>query len=81
MNSKWLLPDDGVIDWIAVGIAASGTRQVRLTRLERALAAALIMRRGGSAYQVARSLFVSYSTAAALAASVRATPPDLSEAA
>jgi hypothetical protein len=77
----WVLPEDGIVDWMAVEIAASGVRRVRLTVQERTLAAALILRRGGSAWEVARRLFISYSTARALVASVTATPPDLDEAA
>ncbi|MGK5559192.1 hypothetical protein ACSNOI_47105, partial [Actinomadura kijaniata] len=46
--SPWLLPDDGIVDYIAVEIAASGHRPVRLTRTERLLAAALILAAGGS---------------------------------
>jgi hypothetical protein len=37
------LPEDGIVDFIAVEIAAKGWRHVRLTKRERALAAALIM--------------------------------------
>lgn len=37
------LPEDGIVDFVAVEIAAKGWRQVRLTKRERALAAALIM--------------------------------------
>lgn len=32
------LPHDGIIDWVAVDIAAQGAREVRLTRPERAIA-------------------------------------------
>lgn len=38
--SRWVLPDDGIIDPIAVEIAASGHRMVRLTRAKRRAVAA-----------------------------------------
>jgi hypothetical protein len=37
------LPEDGIVDFVAVEIAAKGWRRVRLTKRERTLAAALIM--------------------------------------
>ena len=46
--TSWLLPDDGIIDPVAVEIAARGTRRVRLTARERRAAAALIVARGGT---------------------------------
>lgn len=79
--SAWIIPEDGIIDPLAVLIAASGRRRVRLTQAERRLAAALILARGGTTYRVARSLFLSWSTAVALVASVTADPPEISEAA
>lgn len=81
MNAKWLLPDDGIIDPVAVEIAAAGTRRVRLTAPERRAAAALILARGGTRYRVARCLFIGWGTAAALVASITADPTELSEAA
>ena len=42
---KWVIPDDGIIDPIAVEIAASGKRPVRLTLPERRAAAAASWRR------------------------------------
>jgi hypothetical protein len=68
---RWVLPDDGVIDHIAVEIAASGARPVALTRTERQLAAALILARGGTPAVVSERLRVSGSTALALAAQYR----------
>jgi hypothetical protein len=63
-----LLPDDGIIDLIAVHIAASGVRAVTLTAAERQLAAAAILARGGTPYQVSQLLHVSGTTALGLAA-------------
>lgn len=34
-DARWVLPDDGVFDEVAVAIAISGERRVRLTRAER----------------------------------------------
>lgn len=76
---EWAIPEDGIIDAIAVQIAASGQRRVRLTRTERLFAAALIMARGGTAYQVHKRLGVSPSTAHALVASITANPVELAE--
>ena len=45
--SKHVLPDDGIIDHIAVAVAVSGSRRVRLTRQERELAARHIVAAGG----------------------------------
>jgi hypothetical protein len=78
----WLLPDDGIIDPVAVEIAANGTRRVRLTAPERRAAAALILARGGTAYEVAWRLCMSGHTAKELAANVRAdaaAPVELGE--
>jgi hypothetical protein len=71
-RATWLLPEDGIIDPVAVEIAASGTRRVRLTAAERRLAAALILARGGSPNDLARRLCMSGNAANALAASIRA---------
>jgi hypothetical protein len=78
---EWIIPEDGIIDAIAVQIAASGQRRVKLTRTERRLAAALILACGGNAYQVHKRLGVSSSTAHALVASLSASPVELGEAA
>jgi hypothetical protein len=45
---RWVLPDDGIIDPIAVEIAAGGQRPVRLTRAERRATAARILAKGGT---------------------------------
>lgn len=62
------LADDGIIDLIAVEIAARGARTVALTRAERQLAAARILARGGTPCLVSQRLHVSGTTARALAA-------------
>lgn len=72
MTAQWLLPDDGIVDLIAVEIAAAGTRPVALTRPERSAAAALILARGGTRADIIRRLHVGRTTAARLAASIRA---------
>lgn len=63
-----ILPDDGIIDPIAVEIAASGERRVRLTNAERELAAQNILAQGGGASLIARRLHVSGTIARSLAA-------------
>jgi DNA-binding CsgD family transcriptional regulator len=61
--SPWLLPDDGVIDPIAIDLTVRGARRVPLTRTERRLVAAVILAGGGTAYQIATRLHVSTTTA------------------
>ncbi len=63
-----ILPDDGIIDPIAVEIAALGIRPVALTPAERCLAAARILARGGSLSTVCERLHVSGTTALTLTA-------------
>jgi len=63
-----VLADDGIIDLIAVEIAAQGMRAVALTRAERQLAAAQILARGGTPYLISERLHVSGTTALTLAA-------------
>ena len=72
MNSQWLLPDDGIIDPVAVEIAAAGTRRVRLTLPERRFAAALILARGGTANDISARLHVNGQVARRLADVIRA---------
>ena len=79
--AEWVIPEDGIIDTLAVQIAASGQRRVRLTRMERRLAVALILARGGNAYQVHKRLGVSSATARTLTDSLTAHPAELDEAA
>jgi hypothetical protein len=69
---RLVLADDGIIDPIAVEIAARGTRTVALTPAERHLAAARILGRGGTPHHIAARLHVSGTTALALAAQCQA---------
>jgi hypothetical protein len=70
---KWVIPDDGIIDPVAVEIAAAGRRRVRLTLPERRAAAARILAAGGTAWTIARYLRMTYPAARVLAASVTET--------
>ena len=63
-----VLANDGIIDPIAVEIAARGTRPVALTPAERQLAAARILARGGTPNLISERLQVSGTTALTLAA-------------
>lgn len=66
------LADDGIVDPIAVEIAAKGTRPVQLTETERLLAAALLLESGASLSLVAYRLRMGFDTARRLAAEFRA---------
>jgi hypothetical protein len=68
------LADDGIIDLVAVEIAARGARPVALTRAERYLAAAGILAWGGTPYVIATRLHVSGTTALKLAAQCGGVP-------
>jgi hypothetical protein len=68
------LADDGIIDPIAVEIAARGMRPVALTRVERQLAAIRILACGGTPYLIAQRLHVSGTTAHTLAARCQGLP-------
>ncbi len=72
MDGQWLLPDDGIIDPIAVEITAAGTRRVALTKPERRAAAALILARGGTPADIAKRLHIGGSAARQMAARIRA---------
>ena len=72
-RSNWLLPDDGIVDEVAVEIAASGKRIVRLTCTERRAAAVRILAAGGNAYTIAKRLRRQYASARVLAASIAET--------
>ncbi len=61
------LPDDGIIDPIAVELAASGARLVALTPTERHAAAARILAEGVTPYLISKRLRVSGTTALGLA--------------
>ena len=71
MPNPWLIPDDGIIDDLAVELAVRGRRPVRLTRLERACAAAMILALGGSTNDLCQRLKVSKPTACRLARQAR----------
>ena len=66
-----VLDDDGIIDPVAVEIAARGTRPVALTPAERQLAAGRILARGGTPNLISERLHVSGTTALMLAARSR----------
>jgi hypothetical protein len=72
VNSQWLLPDDGIVDPVAVEVAAAGARRVRLTVPERRLDAALILARGGTVNDIAARLHVSGGAARRMADAIRA---------
>jgi hypothetical protein len=82
---EWLLPDDGIIDPIAVEIAAKGERRVHLTAPERHAAAQIILARGGTVPLIAERLCMSEHAATALAYIIRngytraldRTPPEV----
>ena len=67
----WMLPDDGIIDPIAVEIAAKGERPVALTAPERRAAAEIILARGGTVSIVAERLRMTEGAASALAYVIR----------
>jgi hypothetical protein len=71
---RLVLADDGIIDPIAVEIAARGFRPVALTRAERQLAAIRILARGGTPYLIAKRLHVSGTTALMLATRRQGSP-------
>ncbi|WP_026400695.1 hypothetical protein [Actinomadura rifamycini] len=73
---QWVLPEDGIVDEIAIEIAAAGTRPVALTSTERVLAAARILAAGGTRNDIAARLHVSGTTAATLARQARAVQHD-----
>ena len=71
--TRWVLPEDGIVDEIAVAIAAAGTRPVALTRTERWLAAGRILAAGGTPFLICKRLHVSVATTAlAMAAAINA---------
>jgi hypothetical protein len=69
-RARWLLPDDGIIDPIAIELAASGIRPVALTPVERRLAAARILAAGGRPSQIARRLRMGRHAAREIAAAI-----------
>lgn len=70
-RDAWMLPDDGIIDQVAVEIAATGERRVKLTAPERRAAAELILARGGTVKVIAERLCMSEHAATALAYLIR----------
>ncbi len=75
-RDMWVLPDDGIIDPVAVEIAVTGKRPVRLTTAERRAAAARILAGGGTPWLLARRLRMSQAAARVLAASIAETGED-----
>ena len=67
----WTLPEDGILDPIAIELAARGLRPVALTPAERLTAAARILHHGGTPALIARRLHVSGTTALILAARIQ----------
>ena len=65
-RTTWLLPEDGILDPIAIDLAARGVRPVALTPTERRIAATRILAAGGSTTTLARRLRMSHGTAHAL---------------
>ena len=65
---RLVLADDGIIDPIAVELAARGACPVALTHAERQLAAIRILAQGDTAYVITKRLHVSGTTALTLAA-------------
>ena len=63
MPNPWLMPDDGIVD----EVAAAGLRKVRLTAIERQLAAALILAMGHGTRMIVSRLGVTDRTACLLA--------------
>lgn len=54
--SPWLIPEDGIVDDIAVEVAVSGARRVRLTPTEHCLAVEQMVRQGSSIKEIARHI-------------------------
>ena len=71
LGDAWMLPDDGIIDQIAVEIAAKGERPVALTAPERHAAAEIILARGGTVNVIAERLCMTDKAAGALAYIIR----------
>ncbi|MDL4777599.1 hypothetical protein [Actinomadura xylanilytica] len=68
----WLLPEDGIVDLIAIDLAVRGVRRVALTPSERRIAAASILAVGGTSNTIAKRLHMAHTTARALARQVSA---------
>ncbi|MFB9830939.1 hypothetical protein [Actinoallomurus acaciae] len=71
-RTVWLLPEDGVIDPVAIELAATGERSVALTESERRIAASLILTAGGTPNLIAKRLHMAHTNARALADEITA---------
>lgn len=59
MANQWQLPEDGIVDQVAVRAAVEGTdpdRVIRLTRTEQIIAATLLATRGATPAEIATRL-------------------------
>lgn len=65
-QSDWCITSDGIVDDVAVCIAASGERLVRLTPTEQLSAARLILESGGDVHDLQARLGINHTTALAL---------------
>lgn len=74
-RTVWLLPEDGVIDPVAIELAATGERSVALTESERRIAASLILATGGAPNLIAKRLHMAHTNARALADEITANRP------
>lgn len=57
-SSPNFLPNDGLIDWQAIEVAAQGLREVSLTWVETVIAAGMILAEGGGVREVERRMHV-----------------------
>jgi hypothetical protein len=71
-RTVWLLPEDGLIDPVAIELAATGERSVALTESERRIAAGLILAAGGTPNLIAKRLHMAHTNARALADEITA---------
>lgn len=65
-QSDWAIDSDGIVDDVAVSVAANGERLVRLSPTERLAAARLIVLAGGGVRELRARLGINHSTALAL---------------
>jgi hypothetical protein len=77
-TARNMLPDDGLIDEVAVTLAVTGARVVALTPAERDLAVHRMIARGADVAELAAHLGTSYAAAsrAAVALGYRLSRPD-----
>lgn len=57
-HAETAIPNDGVIDWTAIDLTIEGVRPVRLTWVEREIAAAILLARGEEKADVERQVGV-----------------------